>query len=656
MRPTLWDGYVGVMALVLLVGQVPVQCCPAKCNCDNGRMLWCIKKTLSAIPSDIPPDTANLYLFHNAITSVQEGDFAQLPELQLLDLSHNKIAALPNFVFQPLGGLSNLDLSFNQVTEINNETFAGLQQLERLYLQKNQIQTIQPGAFEMLVKLVELKLQDNQLHSLPPLQLPTLLLLDLSRNSILATELRLIRAPEIESLRLAGLGLSELGEDLFSNMNTLQELDLSGNQLSSVTALRHLDQLTALNISGNNQISQLKTEDFKHFQNLQKLDISSLRLMTVPQEFFGLFPNLKFLAAAKNPYNCVCQLHWFIHWVRASHVLQSREETRCHFPPGNAGKPLHTLRYEDFGCPTTTTMPATTTTSLSSLSTTLQQHLPSHLVTHPAGMAFSLDGPTAREVTPAPRQSSPKVQLCPSTECLNGGVCHLDRYRHHVCVCQPGFSGQRCETGDNKVDQQIHQKSAVNVTQITSTSFTLDLQPFKVSAMYLKGIRLTYKNKSGPDPRPVSLNIPTSLATYSVRGLQPNSTYQICVGVLGRTDSVNDPCATIQTRQMLRLAPLVQTKSNLLMVLGPTIAAVFLGIILVAAIFHYRRKQGLKQPGLGEDPPPYDMEGMKPCLQNEEIARCHSKESEGLALQSHMPLMPDSLSNNNTAPLKPCEL
>uniref|UniRef100_UPI00398E6BA2 vasorin-like n=1 Tax=Pristiophorus japonicus TaxID=55135 RepID=UPI00398E6BA2 len=639
--------------LVLVTELLPVLSCPAKCNCDSSGTLWCIKTGLSAIPDHIPPDTSSIYAFENSIATLHKEDFAGLQELKLLHLSHNKIRRLPRRVFQPLSVLSNLDLSSNQITEIANDTFSGLQELERLYLQKNKIETIHPAAFDALVRLVELKLQDNQLHRLPPLQLPTLLLLDLSRNNIPDAEIGNIRAPEIESLKLAGLGLSTIDEDMFKSMSNLRELDLSDNQLLTVSAaLQHLGGLTCLILRGNNQIAQLKDEDFKHVKNLQKLDISGLSLRTIPEGFLELFPKLRSLAAAENPYNCVCQLSWFVQWARANDaLLQRREETRCHFPPANAGKPLNTLAHGDFGCPTTTAPVSTTTTSLSSPTTAKKPTL-AYQVTRPPGQPLSFNGgATVGAITEMHQQLSAKAPLCLATECFNGGTCQLDKHGHHVCVCRAGFHGPRCEGVNGILDLQTAQKSLVNISLITSTSVTLDLEVFKLSPIYYKGLRLTYKNWSGPDPRPLSLNVPTSLSTYSIRGLRPNSTYQICVGALGEAGNKEEPCAIVQTLPLTQLAPFVQTEDNhLRSVIWPVITGMFLVMLLVVAIMFYCRKKHVKNNSApGGESHAQDVEGTKPCLQDREGSRDAQKETECLALQTEVPLIQDHQSNSPKA-------
>ncbi|XP_072415799.1 vasorin-like [Chiloscyllium punctatum] len=631
--------------LVLLSELLSVLCCPTECKCNAPGMLWCIKRGLSAIPEHIPPGTSSIYAFENSISTLHKEDFAGLQELKLLHLSHNKITRLPQEIFQSLSVLSNLDLSSNQITEINNDTFMGLQELERLYLQQNKIKTIHPAAFDTLTKLVELKLQDNLLHHLPPLQLPTLLLLDLSRNNIPDTELRNIQAPEIESLKLAGLGLSTINEDIFKNMKNLQELDLSENQLVTVSAIfQHISELTVLSVQGNNKISHLKDEDFKQIRNLQKLDISGLSLTTIPEGFLDLFPNLRSLTAAENPYNCVCQISWFVQWIQENNaLLQRQEETRCHFPLVNAGKLLNTLTNSNFGCPTTIPSIGATSTTESSPTTTKKVTV-GPKATHLPVQSMPFNGEvTLGAITEIDRQLSAKGHLCLFTECLNGGICQLDRHGRHSCMCHAGFQGPLCEAANGILDLQTSQKSNVNISQITSTSVTLNLEGFKLSPVYYKGLRVTYKNWSGLDPRPVSLNIPISLSTYKIPSLRPNSTYQICVGALGEVSTKEEPCTVVQTLPITQLPQFKQIEgSNLTKMIWLVTTGMLLVLLLAVVITLYCRKRLKKNSAQVGDLHPCDVEEIKPYLDEGKIL---SDTPECLALQSGVPLIQDHQGN-----------
>nr|XP_009672215.1 PREDICTED: vasorin [Struthio camelus australis] len=643
--------------LLLFASGDLIQACPAGCQCQDPKTILCAARRGHTVPSGLPQNTLSLYVFENGITMLSEDSFVGLPALQLLDLSQNKITSIQKNVFQPLTELVNLDLSSNHLQEITNETFHGLRLLERLYLQRNRIQHIHAAAFDTLENLLELKLQNNQLWAVPPLDLPNLLLLDISWNKIPAIAPGAFHAVNIESLKIAGLGLTSLDEELFQTQNNLHELDVSDNLLERVPAvLRRLGSLTKLSLAGNAQISQLLAEDFHNLHNLQELDISNLNINTIPRDFSGFFPRLRAMTAAGNPFNCICQMSWLVHWVNASGVVLRRpEETRCHFPPKNSGKLLHHLQYTDFGWPHAL-LPTSGRPSLepSTSAPTLEARAPQGSSTP---MLFSAPlGPT-----------SPPTQICPPRTCLNGGTCQLDAQNHLECLCPEGFAGVYCELEVRRTTvlpatQAPTQSRQISIKQVSSTSLKVDLQNYVQSKAQLKGIRLSYRNLSGPDKRPVMLRLPASLSEYTVRALKPNSTYRVCIGPLGEKVSKEEFCVEVQTLQVTHQqhSPVTQSKdSNLTLMIVPALAAVLLLVVVVTAVTYYRRHRRAKtHTSAGVDSSPLELEGVKACLENGDLSNHSHKGPENAmlsnTLECEVPLMQSHYpSNNNTTALKP---
>ncbi|XP_077172894.1 vasorin isoform X2 [Paroedura picta] len=642
--PVLWT-------LLLFPAGIVAQGCPAQCQCSQPRTVFCISRRSHTVPRGLPPDTANLYVFENGIHSLSEDSFAGLPALQLLDLSQNQISGLPRDVFQPLADLSNLDLSSNQLREVTNESFYGLHRLERLYLHYNQIRLIHPQAFDSLQSLLELKLQDNRLQDLPPLHLPTLLLLDISRNQIATLEPGTFHVGRLESLRIAGLNLQHVDEDLLQQLPNLHELDCSDNQLSAVPpALKRLRGLTKLRLAGNARIAQLRPEDFQELLHLQELDISNLSLNLLPRDFLTAFPRLKALTAAENPFNCVCQMSWFVAWLSSSRAaLQRSEETRCHFPPKNAGRLLQHLEYVDFGCPTTTAATTTAWKANSPRLTTPAQSS-SHVPPEP-GTASSTprpgSSPLPPDTTPA-AQPGPQAHLCPPYTCLNGGTCHLEGHHRLACSCPAGFSGSYCEaqapaaTLPPATPAPAWPKE-IAIKHVGGTSLKVDLQDYIGSRSRMKGIRLTYSNLSGPDKRPVTLNLPATLAEYTVGELRPNSSYHICVGPLGDRPREEDFCLEAHTLPLTHQqhAPVAQGRPpNLTLLVVPAVTAALLVALAVAAVLCYvRRRQGKARGTVGTSSGPLELEGVKACLEKNGDPKLPGRAASPSPLEYEVPLM-----------------
>lgn len=672
-----------LLFLVLPPGTISSSC-PKDCSCTTPESILCFQRRSSTIPQGVPPSTKNLYLFANGIEGLSKEDFEGLENLEMLDLSQNKLTELPDKVFEPLTSLRNLDLSSNQISQISEQCFQGMALLERLYLYSNHIKTIHPSAFNGLDHLLELKLQGNMLTSLPTLAMPRLLLLDLRFNVLPILGPSDIQTPNLESLKLGGVGLTSLNKELIHSLKNLHELDISGNQLESFPpVLKETQGLVHLSLAGN-PMGPLTVKDLQNLAELQELDISSLSLQALPEEFPQLFPHLRKLTVAENPFNCLCTLAWFPKWLRAHSItLERTEETRCHFPLINAGKVLERLDHRDFGCPTTTTVTTTTMKTTAALPVPVTT-LPS--TTTVAPVPKSSDDPPDNDnnyhqppVPASPSSSSmdsdEEQHFCPSHTCLNGGICRLDQHGQVECTCPSGTSGMYCEIENNQppsppeIGTPMGTVTAdtpdISSRQATSTSVLLDLHRYIELRPLIRGIRLTYRNLSGPDRRPMQLSLPASYPEYRLRGLNPNSTYSVCASPLGAPSGVESVCTQAQTTEEKIDSVTGEQIANkkLTTTLVPAIAILLLLVLIAAAVgvvCHLRRKRAKGHLDLACEPSQLELDGVKAGLDNgalpqkqtqlmipEPAVQSSNLEYEVLLLQDHC------ISNKNMSSHKP---
>ncbi|KAM4612016.1 vasorin-like [Polymixia lowei] len=704
--------FLSLLLLLLSSGLVLSSDCPADCSCQDQGSIFCIMRRSTTVPQGVPAATKQLYIFQNGINTLAQDDFTGLWELELLDLSHNELTEVPDSVFMTLSTLKNLDLSLNYITHISKNSFSGLVQLERLYLHANRIQSIHLEAFEGLEMLLELKLQGNQLTSLPALRLPNLLLLDLSHNILPILGPSDLQTPHLEALKLASLGLTSLDEDLMASLGNLHDLDVSLNKLTEVPqALKQgsLKGLIKLNLAAN-PIVELRAEDFQKLVGLQELDLSGMNLQGFPQGFFQIFPRLGQLTAAENPFNCLCQMAWFPVWLMDKNVKLGRsEETRCHFPPVNAGKMLAKLEHQDFGCPPTTTVLTGSpmeSTHVPLLPTTSPEATHTNAIPPPPpseepDFSKTDNHPLLPEppVSPSSTSREEEQHICPPNICLNGGTCRFDPLGQLGCLCPLGTSGLYCENVEEVPEPpkpsatevsvvalvMTSEPDAISSRQVTSTSILLDLHRFIETRPHIRGIRLTYRNLSGPDRRPMILSVPASYPEYTLRGLRPNCTYSVCASPLGErvnsranSSAETGPCMEARTAgiQPSSVEPRVETRNQLAYTLIPALAALalVLGVAVVAgAVICLRRRRRAKaelELELGPaKPDPMELEGVKACLENggngtlphkqPEIDRCHTPQpplssQQNGGLEYEVPLMQGHCpSNNNVAALKP---
>ncbi|XP_040892807.1 vasorin-like [Toxotes jaculatrix] len=698
------------LLLFLSSGLVLSSDCPADCTCQTQDTIFCINQHSSTVPR-VPTTTRDLFIFQNGINSLSQDDFKGLVELEMLDLSQNELTEIPDGVFEMLSKLKNLDLSSNHITHISKDSFSGLVQLERLYLHSNRIQSIHMNAFEGLEMLLELKLQGNQLSSLPYLHFPKLLLLDLSHNNIPTLSASDLQTPHLEALKVSSLGLTTLDVDLIASLGNLHELDISVNQLTEVPQALKQDSLKGLiKLSlATNSFGELRVEDFQKLTGLQELDLTGLNLQGFPQNFFQIFPRLMHLTAAENPFNCLCPLAWFPVWLKEKGVKLGRHEvTRCHFPLVNAGKMLSELEHKDFGCPPTTTVligspigstpvPQMPTTSPETTHTNAIPPPPPPSEETISSITDSYPLPPEPPVSPSSTSREYEPHICPPNICLNGGTCNFDPRGQLSCLCPSGTSGLYCENVDEvpeppkasttevTEDPRVPSDDSISSRQVTSTSILLDLHRFIETRPHIRGIRLTYRNLSGPDHRPIILSVPASYPEYTLRGLRPNCTYSVCASPLGErvnsraNSSVEKGSCTEARTEGVPLTssePRVKTESPVTNTLIPAMAALalVLGLAVVAGTIICLRKRRQAKAGveleLGPaDPDPMELEGIKACLENggngtlfhkqPEIDRCHTPQlppslQQNGGLDYEAPLMQGHCpSNNNLASLKP---
>ncbi|XP_059417704.1 vasorin b [Carassius carassius] len=638
--------------------------CPKDCTCQVQDSIFCFSRKEKKMPSEIPTTTRNLYVFKNGIESLSQEDFVELDSLEMLDLSQNKLTELPDRVFEPLSSLQNLDLSANQIVHISKYSFAGLEYLERLYLYSNLIESIHPAAFDGLQQLLELKLQGNKLTIMPALKLPYLLLLDLRFNSIPSPGPNDLQTPKLESLKLGGMGLSSLDEELLGSFKNLHELDISNNQLTTFPeVLQKARSLVSLSLAGN-PMGPVKWEDFEKLSELQELDISNLSLQGLPETLTLLFPHLQRLTIAENPFNCLCNLAWFPSWLRIKQIQLSRtEETRCHFPPLNSGKVLERLSHREFGCPVTTTVMTRTVKTTAVLPGPVT-NLPSTTHAKPSDNPSTETGNDPPPPTPSSTiDPDLRSTVCPPNICLNGGTCWMDNKRRMECFCLPGTSGRYCEKEEVPLphtEDPTVPEPEITAILVTSSSILLDLHQYIDMRPQIRGVKLTYKNLSGMDKRAKHLNIPASYPEYTIRGLQQNSTYSVCASPLGEPGDVDRVCIETQTisQQLTLTGARLEDEQKLTTMLIPAVAILLLLVLVAVAVgvaCYMHKKKSKMHLELECDPSQVELEGLEngELPQKQEIISCPSTTQNG-GLDYEAPLMQDHCTaNNNKNSLKP---
>ena len=201
-----------------------------------------------------------LDLSGNLLTASPPSFLAALPNLQVLRLRDNRITALT--LAPSLFQLRELDLAANRLVKIGSDNLAGLESLTHLSLAGNQIQTIHSATFRNASQILVLDISDNQLMEVPHSlkYLHNLQTLDIGGNYIrdiaagdAGAESPLASMESLWRLQLPGNRIQNISHDVFTNLRTLQIIDLSRNEISSV-GRGTFDQnklLRAIRLDGN---------------------------------------------------------------------------------------------------------------------------------------------------------------------------------------------------------------------------------------------------------------------------------------------------------------------------------------------------------------------------------------------------------------------
>jgi Leucine-rich repeat (LRR) protein len=206
-------------------------------------------------------------------------------KLEVLELRQVGAKAIGDRFFDHVSNtLDKLDLSSNQIESLGPDIFkSNLRNLKELLLINNRMRSVDPGTFAFLYNLRELGLESN----------PDLGSIDLSKLTINLTKLDISNiglcelansmfksTPYLTELKLNKNKLLAIPQLAFEGLRSLNQLDLSDNQLGDVS--KSLLQcgnanlscsLTKLCLAGN-KLKTICLDSLAHFRQLDSLDLS----------------------------------------------------------------------------------------------------------------------------------------------------------------------------------------------------------------------------------------------------------------------------------------------------------------------------------------------------------------------------------------------
>ena len=302
------------------------------CMCEqishNHFKVDCSNSGLSTVPKGIPIKVTHLYLDNNKITRLHEGSFIQgkacLSNLLKLSIKNNKLKKISPGTFTRLRYLQELDL-YNNKLYLNTSLPLGVfeplsKSLKVLDIRKNLLRDLTLTAYPMSVaelgSLEEFRMDCLEGKPLPSVyanlySLQKLIFVNGRGNlrRVINNTFDAVSKLPIKEINLSGLGISFIWNGTFSDLGTLETLDVSNNpdlsySMSQFTASLKNMSITKLKLN-NTGIGSIKIPTAFLLMNFCYLPLKELLLdhnflNVIEPVFTKCFPTLEVLSIADN--------------------------------------------------------------------------------------------------------------------------------------------------------------------------------------------------------------------------------------------------------------------------------------------------------------------------------------------------------------------
>uniref|UniRef100_A0A0P4WAZ2 Protein slit n=1 Tax=Scylla olivacea TaxID=85551 RepID=A0A0P4WAZ2_SCYOL len=176
---------------------------------------------------------------------------------------------------------------------------------------------------------IELRLEHNEITHIP---------------SKIFTPYRLLKR-----IDLSNNEISEIADDAFHGLDSLNSLVLYGNKITSISS-RLLSGLTNLQLLllNANHIQCVHHDAFKDLRKLSLLSLYDNQIMNLNNGTFSPLVTIETMHLGSNPFVCDCNLAWMVEYLTANPVETS--DARCQEPSRLSRKPFQRLRSDGFRC------------------------------------------------------------------------------------------------------------------------------------------------------------------------------------------------------------------------------------------------------------------------------------------------------------------
>lgn len=225
---------------------------------------------------EYPVDITSLDLSDKGMRSRQLSRVSMLTELTSLKLSKNRIDSID--FLKNLNKLVSLDLSENKIENI--EALSGLSSLKTLHLDGNDVKSFEP-LYHLTnlttLTISDMKISKSQLNDLKQALPNCIITSDDAENDVVEIKLggKTFNS-DVRELDLSGRNISDISA--LSDCTELETLNLSGNSISDISTLMDLPKLRSVNLSNNklSDIGPLMTITTIEYLDLSGNSISSI--------------------------------------------------------------------------------------------------------------------------------------------------------------------------------------------------------------------------------------------------------------------------------------------------------------------------------------------------------------------------------------------
>lgn len=272
----------------------------------------------------------------------------------LLSIQNTDLNSITASELSAVPFLKNLQLYHTNLANLSSDLLVFVSNLDTLDLTGNKLVKLPANVFSHR-SLRNLVLKNNRLEETNPSWFSdnsSIIYLDLSGNNLTSiSALLLHKLPLLEILDLESNNLHELQADVFRNLFHLETLNLAGNKLITLNPqlFTHNIKLKYLYLQ-ENQLQDLPANLLHRLQHLELLLLNQNQLRQLPKGLLdGLNPTLQIILSG-NPWECDENMEYLWKWLtnHRQNVL-FETEVRCDHPKTLKNLKISTLTGSQIG-------------------------------------------------------------------------------------------------------------------------------------------------------------------------------------------------------------------------------------------------------------------------------------------------------------------